>query len=112
MSDGDWQALAAHSLVPAAGGYRLAYDPGIRQGLLAAQDTDIDLWPVWDAIRVPTLLLWGRRSDLLTEDIVEQMRRRGPRPALIAFDDVGHAPPLRSDDQTGPVVDWLRKSAE
>src|SRR5690606_28403205 len=65
LGDADWQALATHSLVPAEDGYRLAYDPALRQGLLAAQDRDVDLWPVWDAIAVPTLLLWGKQSDLL-----------------------------------------------
>ncbi len=107
MSDADWQAMAAHSLVAADGGFRLAYDPAIRQGLLAAQDKDIDLWPVWDAIRVPTLLLWGRHSDLLTADLVAAMQQRGPKPTLVALEDVGHAPPLRAPDQIRPVVEWL-----
>lgn len=107
LDDGDWRALARHGLEPAEGGFRLAYDPALRQGLLAAQDQDVDLWPVWDAIRVPTLLLWGRKSDLLTEELALEMTRRGPKPALVAFDDVGHAPPLRSAAQIGPVVDWL-----
>jgi pimeloyl-ACP methyl ester carboxylesterase len=111
LTDADWQAMAGHSLVPADGGFRLAYDPAIRQGLLAAQDKDVDLWRVWDAIRVPTLLLWGKQSDLLTRDLVEAMLRRGPKPALVAFDDVGHAPPLRSTAQIEPVVAFLSHPA-
>lgn len=109
LTDADWQAMAEHSLVPGGGGFRLAYDPAIRQGLLAAQDKDVDLWPVWDAIRVPTLLLWGKRSDLLTGDLVEAMLKRGPKPTLVGFDDVGHAPPMRSAAQIAPVVEWLSR---
>jgi pimeloyl-ACP methyl ester carboxylesterase len=111
LADADWEALARHSLQPAEGGFRLAYDPALRQGLLAAQESDVDLWPVWDAIRVPTLLLRGRNSDLLTEALAAEMTRRGPRPALVAFEDVGHAPPLRSEGQIRPVVDWLAGGA-
>ena len=107
MADADWHSMAEHSLVPGAGGFRLAYDPAIRQGLLAAQDKDVDLWPVWDAIRVPTLLLWGKQSDLLTGDLVEAMLQRGPTPTLVAFHDVGHAPPMRSPAQIVPVVAFL-----
>lgn len=111
LTDADWHSMAEHSLVPGEGGYRLAYDPAIRQGLLAAQDKDVDLWPVWDAIRVPTLLLWGRQSDLLTADLVDAMLQRGPKPTLVAFDDVGHAPPMRSAVQIEPVVAWLSNRA-
>jgi pimeloyl-ACP methyl ester carboxylesterase len=111
LTDPDWQAIAGHSLVPAEGRFRLAYDPAIRQGLLAAQDKDVDLWPVWDAIRVPTLLLWGKQSDLLTRDLVDAMLERGPKPTLVAFDEVGHAPPLRSAAQIEPVVAWLSRRA-
>jgi pimeloyl-ACP methyl ester carboxylesterase len=92
LSDADWQALARHGVRPAEGGFRLAYDPAIREGLLAAKDKDVDLWPLWDAIACPTLLLWGRNSDLLTEDTARAMTIRGPRAQLIAFEDVGHAP--------------------
>ncbi len=107
LTDEDWQAMAEHSLLPAEGGFRLAYDPALRQGLLAAQEKDVDLWPVWDAIRVPTLLLRGRQSDLLTGDLTEAMQQRGPKPTLVTFEDVGHAPPLRSVEQIRPVVAWL-----
>jgi pimeloyl-ACP methyl ester carboxylesterase len=107
----DWQAMAHHSLDAVEGGYRLAYDPALRQGLLAAQDKDVDLWPVWDAIRMPTLLLRGRQSDLLTEALALEMAGRGPRPDLVVFENVGHAPPLRSAEQIRPVVEWLSKRA-
>jgi pimeloyl-ACP methyl ester carboxylesterase len=107
LSDADWQALARHGVRPAAGGYRLAYDPAIRIGHTAAKDRDVDLWPIWDAIACPVLLLWGRDSDLLTEEVARAMTERGPRATLVAFDRVGHAPALRTPDQIAAVRDWL-----
>jgi hypothetical protein len=35
------------------------------------------------------------------------MQTRGPRPQLIEFQDVGHAPMLMSDEQTAPVIAFL-----
>jgi pimeloyl-ACP methyl ester carboxylesterase len=107
LSDADWEALARHGVRPADRGYRLAYDPAIRIGLMAAKDRDVDLWPIWDAIGCPVLLLWGRESDLLTADIVDGMTTRGPRAKLVAFERVGHAPALRAADQIAAVRDWL-----
>ena len=36
------------------------------------------------------------------------MRSRGPRPAVIEFPGVGHAPMLLDAAQTAPVVAFLR----
>ena len=35
------------------------------------------------------------------------MTRRGPRPRLVEFDGVGHAPMLMADDQIKAVRDFL-----
>jgi len=85
----------------------MAYDPGIAVPFRAAA-TPPDLWPVWDAIRCPTLVLRGRESDLLSAATVAQMAARGPRPAVVEFAGVGHAPMLLASDQIDPVVRFLR----
>ena len=36
-------------------------------------EKDLELWPLWDAIRCPTLVLRGAQSDLLTRETCEQM---------------------------------------
>jgi pimeloyl-ACP methyl ester carboxylesterase len=112
LSDADWRALARHGVRPAADGYRLAYDPAIRIGLMAAKDKDVDLWPIWDAIACPVLLLWGRESDLLTEETARAMTERGPRAKLVPFERVGHAPALRTPDQIAAVRDWLVRPSD
>ena len=63
---------------------------------------------MWDAIRCPTLILHGRESDLLSAPTVAQMAARGPRPAVVEFAGIGHAPTLQSPDQIDPVVRFLR----
>jgi len=36
------------------------------------------------------------------------MAARGPRPRIVEFPDIGHAPMLLSPDQYDPVVAFLR----
>ncbi len=66
-----------------------------------------DLWPLWDAISCPTLVLRGAESDLLAPATAAAMRARGPRPLVVEFPGVGHAPMLLSKDQMAPVIAFL-----
>jgi pimeloyl-ACP methyl ester carboxylesterase len=88
------------------GTWRLAYDPGIAVPFRNSA-APTDLWMLWDAVRCPTLLLRGAQSDLLSAATAAQMASRGPRPAVIEFAGVGHAPMLLTPDQIDPVVRFL-----
>ena len=89
------------------GRWGFAYDPGIAVPF-RANAAPPDLWGLWDAIACPTLLLRGAASDLLTAATARAMTERGPRPRLVEFAGVGHAPMLLSPDQVVPVLAFLR----
>lgn len=108
LTDAQWR----HLTVTAArqhedGSWGMRYDPGIgvpfRTGLLA----DVDLSQYWDGIACPTLLLRGAQSDLLLRETALAMTRRGPRPRLVEFEGVGHAPMLLAQDQIAVVREFL-----
>lgn len=110
LPDSRWRRLAAHGAQRDDDGrYRLAYDPAIVSTLRRAGNAGvefgsdflfgIDLWPVWDAVKCPTLVLRGKESDLLLESTARQMRSRGPRAEVVEIPGVGHAPWLMSEDQ-------------
>lgn len=108
LSDAQWQELAATTARRTADGrWRLKYDPGIATPFAAANVAVSDLWAVWDAIKCPTLLLRGADSDLLLPETAAAMRLRGPRPKLVEFPGVGHAPMLLSPAQIAPVAAFL-----
>jgi len=118
LSDAQWRHVARHSVQPATeGGYMFAYDPGIistlragiHGGLEFSSDflLGVDLWPVWDVIQCPTLVLRGAESDLLLESTAQQMTERGPKARLVEFPGVGHAPWLIADDQIRVVREFL-----
>ncbi len=108
LSDAQWRHLTVHnSKQHDDGSWSMNYDPNIALPFQKAQARDIELWNYYDAIRCPTLLLRGALSDLLQKDIAVQMTQRGPRPELVEFEGIGHAPALMSDDQTGIVRNFL-----
>jgi pimeloyl-ACP methyl ester carboxylesterase len=108
LSDAQWETLARTSARELPDGrWRLKYDPGIAVPFRAASSQPAGLWPLWDAIRCPTLLLRGAESDLLSPATAAAMRARGPRPDMIEFAGVGHAPMLLTTEQIAPVAAFL-----
>lgn len=108
LSDAQWRHLTIHnSKQHKDGSWSMNYDPAIALPFQKAQARDIELWNYYDAIRCPTLLLRGALSDLLQKDIAMQMTQRGPRPELVEFEGIGHAPALMGDDQIRVLRDFL-----
>jgi len=107
LDDADWQHLAEHSYRRGEGGeLRLAYDPAIGRPFAGPLE-NVDLWPLWDKVTCPVLLLRGAQSDLLLRETAETMTRRGPRARLVEFAEAGHAPSLMAAHQIAVVRDWL-----
>ena len=108
LSDEEWRHLATHSARRRPDGtLGLAYDPHIGDAFRASPLSDIDLWPQWEAIRAPTLVLRGESSDILRRADAEAMTRRGPRARLVELAGIGHAPALMADDQIALISDFL-----
>ncbi|MEX6725457.1 alpha/beta fold hydrolase [Parapedomonas caeni] len=51
---------------------------------------DFALWPQWDAMTCPVLLLRGELSPVLSAAEAEEMTRRGPRTTLVTLAGQGH----------------------
>ena len=108
LTDAQWEHMTRTNVRQRPDGrWGIAYDPGIAVPFRSTPAPP-NLWPVWDAIRAPTLVLRGAQSDLLSATTAAEMTQRGPRPALIEFPDVGHAPMLLSTEQIEPVLRFLR----
>lgn len=106
--DAQWEHLAGTTMARRTDGrFGFVYDPGIAVPFRETA-APLDLWPLWDAISCPTLLLRGAQSDLLTVTTAHAMTRRGPKPRLVEFDGVGHAPMLLVPEQVATVVDFLK----
>lgn len=108
LSDEQWSHLTDTVVAQRADGrWGFVYDPGLAVPFREAA-APVDLWPLWDAVRCPTLLLRGEDSDLLSHATAREMAARGPQPRLVEFAGVAHAPMLMADDQVAAVVSFLR----
>lgn len=107
LTPAQWRHIARHSQRRKPNGrLGLAFDPNI--GLLYKPPfNDVDLWPLWDGVRCPVLVLRGENSNVLLPDVTEEMTRRGPRASVRVIPGCGHAPALMSPEQIAIVEDWL-----
>ena len=109
MSDEDWEHLTKYSTRRSrTGRIRIKADPRIGD---AFRDSiayyNSDMWDVWERIPCPVLVLRGKNSTFLTQEIAEKMLAIGPKTTLVELDDVGHTPTLRDDDQVNIIKKWL-----
>lgn len=94
----DWLRFARNLCIADAGGRpRLAYDDRISRPINDSDDNAVppDLWPLFDACAaIPTLLIRGEFSDILSRDCVAAMRRRKADLQVVEVPGRGHAPML------------------
>jgi len=107
ISDDDWKKLAVQGVRCLPNGkLALNYDPSIAHNFSIISH-DIDIWPMYDNITCPTLVLRGENSDILSAGTAEQMTQRGARAQLVTFKDCGHAPSLMNIEQIKTVMDFV-----
>lgn len=104
-----WTRFAEHSIEIAPQGYRLAYDPAIALALNTGEEPkDIELWPLWEKMRaIPTLLIRGEHSDLLTRETAQKMKESHPNLLLQEIAGAGHAPALMTDAEIHLILEFL-----
>jgi pimeloyl-ACP methyl ester carboxylesterase len=107
-----WLALTRPQLKPDGDGFVPHYDPRIAVPIAAmtpqiAAAGQALLWQAYDALTLPTLLLRGADSDLLSPETAHAMTQRGPRARLVEFEGVGHAPTLVQPDQVAAVAEFV-----
>jgi pimeloyl-ACP methyl ester carboxylesterase len=107
LTDAEWRHLAETSARRREdGGIVLHYDPAIARGYTLPPEGDIDMWPLWDANSLPTLILRGETSDILPAPVAARMAARaGVELETIA--GCGHAPALMAFDQCARVAAFL-----
>lgn len=103
-----WDSMTRRTYRPTADGlWTLDYDPAVSMAL-AELGPAPDLSPGWAALSaVPTLLVRGAISDLLTPEIVARMRAARPGFGYVEAKGVGHAPMLDEPDVAEAILRFL-----
>ena len=116
MSDAQWRRLTETSTRRLPDGRVTPhYDPAMVQQFIS-HPTDYDLWPHYDALKIPVLCLHGVQSDLVLDETVAAMRHRGPGATgnlqVMEVPDCGHAPALNVPAQLDAITSFIKKSHE
>lgn len=110
-----WSMLVENSLSLHDNQWRYACDPRILEPLRAfsknfTEVSDTNLSMLWEEVKIPTLMLHGADSDILTTESIRGMRSMNPRVESITYPGVGHAPALMDERQISDITRWLRSN--
>jgi pimeloyl-ACP methyl ester carboxylesterase len=107
LPDAQWRQLAETSVRRLPDGRVTPhYDPAMVMQF-THHEGDYALWPAWDTLALPVLVLRGESSDLLLPEIAEAMRTRGPCAVVATIPGCGHAPALNTPAQFALVERFL-----
>lgn len=113
MTDEDFEAVAHQTFNEKKGKPASGYDPKLAKCLSVLDGPIPKLWPQFEATkRMPVLVLRGANSDLLSEQTVEEMRRRHPHLSSITVPGEGHAPLLRDAPTISAVASFFAETDE
>ncbi len=109
--DADWLDFAKRLYVEGPDGVPApAYDPRIGDALREVGAGPTDLWPFFRALKsIPTLLVHGVLSDILTDVEIAKMVAEKPDLAVAHIRNVGHAPMLIEPDALVAIESFLSR---
>jgi pimeloyl-ACP methyl ester carboxylesterase len=100
--------MAQHNARPLSdGSLTYSYDPQIAKIFEYHPTGDVNLWPSWENLRQPLLLIRGAKSVVLTEAIAIRMKEILPHMDYVTFADCGHVPSLMNEEQIKNISAWL-----
>jgi pimeloyl-ACP methyl ester carboxylesterase len=114
LSDAEWEAFARRGYREDGGKVRLDYDPKIGDAVREVPPPahDANPWPLFERLKgVPTVVLRGALSDILEQDVFEEMGRRIPDARLVLVPDRGHVP-LLDEPESAAAIDQLLRDVD
>jgi len=107
LTDAQWHHLAEQSHRREKGQFLPHYDPKIASAFDEPIVSDVALWTLWAAIDIPTLVIRGSQSDLLSRATLDRMIEQKPDTQVLEIPDAGHAPALMRDDEIAAIRAFL-----
>jgi pimeloyl-ACP methyl ester carboxylesterase len=112
LSDAEWMAFARRVFRDDQGVPRADYDPGLGKTFPSEDDIRAgkvpELWGLLDLMaEVPSVVLRGEHSDLLSPETVSQMQMHHRKLAAVTVADRGHVPFLDEPESEAAIDEWL-----
>lgn len=103
-----WEEVARAWFNERAGKPAPGYDPNLSQALSVLNGPVPELWPQFAACaKMPMMAIRGERSDILSAETVDEMRKRHPGLVTVTVKGQGHAPLLKDAQTIGAVKGLL-----
>jgi pimeloyl-ACP methyl ester carboxylesterase len=111
LDDGQWLTMARRAFREGEDGVpRLDIDPAIGRALREAGPQRGDPWAAFDTLcDVPTLVLRGAHSDVLSAETLAKMRQRKPDLVTVTVANRGHVPLLDEPDALGAIDSFVQE---
>lgn len=110
LGDEDWAKMARRLFRDGADGPVLDYDPAIASAAGGAGKlASLIAWLAFRRLakRVPTMLIRGKHSDILSAAIASRMQRKAPSLTVAVIPGVGHAPTLAEPESLAAIRSFL-----
>lgn len=110
LPDDVWEYYTRTSLQKnAKGRYELKRDVNISKPIEAVppSDKNIELWIYWEKIKVPTLVIRGEDSDILSSATIAKMQQINLNTQTVQIANAGHAPFLYSEEHMKILENFL-----
>jgi pimeloyl-ACP methyl ester carboxylesterase len=113
MTDDNWRRMARKAYRDDADGVpRLDIDNNIGRAIREVGAQTGDPWAFFAALAdVPTMLLWGELSDVLTRDIIDKMLATKPDLDVVPVPNRGHTPLLDEPESMAAIDRFLDEVA-
>ena len=110
LSDEEWLAWARRTFREEDGKPVVDYDLKLRDAVLENAGPAPEMWPQFRAMmEVPTLVLRGENSDLLSAKTVEAMRRTKPDIVAVTVKARGHVPFLDEPESLAAINSFVSR---
>lgn len=111
LTDAAWRRMAEKAYREDESGVpRLDMDSNIGRAIRESGPMKADPWALFAALAgIPTMLLWGELSDVLTRDIVEKMLAAMPALEVVQIPNRGHAPQLDEPESLAAIDRFLNE---
>ena len=110
LTEDQWLAWARRTFREEDGKPVLDYDVKLRDAMADAPQIDADFWPQFRSLQdIPTLLLRGENSDLLSAETVAAMRRAKPDMTAVTVRNRGHVPFLDEPESLNAITSFVNR---
>lgn len=112
LREDEWMSFATRIFKSENGLPKINYDPALLNNFASVEDIQSgkipQLWELFAATSgIPTSILRGENSDLLSVETVEEMQRRNPGLGATTIKNRGHAPFLDEPESIAAIQRWL-----